>query len=61
MGILFLERGVLFLKLRNPLTKLGNFIKQLLDKVVSRSWWKLGGAVPRAWWDGSGGEVKVGG
>ena len=41
MGILFLERGVLFLKLRNPLTKLGNFIKQLLDKVVSRSWWKL--------------------
>jgi len=30
-------------------------------KVVSRSWWKFGGAAPRAWWDGSGGEVKVGG
>jgi hypothetical protein len=30
--------------------------------VVSRSWWKLGGAGTEvAWWGGSGGEVKVGG
>jgi hypothetical protein len=43
---------------------------QLLDgveaaypqQVVSRSWWKLGGAGSEmAWWVGSGGEVKVGG
>jgi uncharacterized protein YndB with AHSA1/START domain len=31
------------------------------NKVVSRRWWKFGGAGPRAWWWGSGGEVKVGG
>jgi hypothetical protein len=31
-------------------------------RVVSRSWWKLGGAESQAaWWGGSGGEVKVGG
>jgi hypothetical protein len=29
--------------------------------VVSRRWWKFGGAAPKAWWSGSGGEVKVGG
>jgi hypothetical protein len=30
--------------------------------VVSRGWWKLGGAgTEAAWWGGSGGEVKVGG
>ena len=28
---------------------------------VSRGWWKLRGAAPRAWWGGSGGEVKIGG
>ena len=29
-------------------------------KVVSRGWWKLGGAGTKwAWWSGSGGEVKV--
>jgi hypothetical protein len=33
-----------------------------LFEVVSRSWWKLGGAGPEGtWWGGSGGEVKVGG
>src|SRR5918998_1334944 len=30
-------------------------------RVVSRRWWKLGGAGPEAWWSGSGGEVKIGG
>jgi hypothetical protein len=31
-------------------------------EVVSRSWWKLGGAgTEGTWWGGSGGEVKVGG
>jgi hypothetical protein len=30
--------------------------------VVSRRWWKLGGAgTETAWWSGSGREVKVGG
>ncbi len=29
-------------------------------EVVSRSWWKLGGAGSDvAWWWGSGGEVKI--
>jgi hypothetical protein len=31
-------------------------------QVVSRRWWKLGGAgTETAWWSGSGREVKVGG
>jgi len=34
----------------------------MLCLVVSRRWWKLGGAgTETAWWSGSGGEVKVGG
>jgi hypothetical protein len=32
-----------------------------VKEVVSRKWWKFGGAAPKAWWSGSGGEVKVGG
>jgi nucleoside-diphosphate-sugar epimerase len=33
-----------------------------VGEVVSRSWWKLGGAgTDGTWWFGSGGEVKVGG
>jgi hypothetical protein len=31
-------------------------------QVVSRGWWKLGGAESKpTWWSGSGGEVKIGG
>jgi hypothetical protein len=41
--------------------RLQRMVAAAIDRVVSRSWWKLGGAAPRAWWTGSGGEVKVGG
>ena len=38
------------------------FSEAIEATVVSRSWWKLGGAGTEvAWWGGSGGEVKVGG
>ena len=39
----------------------GKVANALCEVVVSRSWWKLRGAAPRAWWSPSGGEVKVAG
>jgi hypothetical protein len=36
-------------------------LKPATTRVVSRRWWKFGGAGPRAWCLASGGEVKVGG
>ena len=43
------------------LQDLGRYDRALAEMVVSRRWWKFGGAGPKAWWSASGGEVKIGG
>ena len=53
-----IERQGLFMELY---TDRGSHYFFTPEAVVSRGWWKLRGAAPRAWWGGSGGEVKIGG